>query len=233
MNKGRFFAVGVGAGDPLDMTLRAIKVLENSEAIILPVKKSGESSVAYDIASAGADISNIEKIEVVFPMKAASDYRDYLNDTKLQRVFEHLDKGHDVSIVTLGDVSIYSTAEYLREYIEEKGYETFICAGISSFSASAAKAKISLCKNKESFSVVPAVADREELMKKLSDFDTLVIMKAGNALEWIVPFLKENGLYDKSLMFCNVNMDDEYIGPVVNDIKSYFTIIIIKSGGRS
>ena len=69
-------------------------------------------------------------------------------------------------------------------------------------------------------------------MKKLSDFDTLVIMKAGSSLEWIVPVLKENGLYDRALMFCNVNMSDEYIGPVTTDRKSYFTTIIIKRGGN-
>ena len=232
MNKGRFFAVGVGAGDPLDITLRAVRTLENSEAVVFPVKNPGESSVAYDIALAGADISGKEKIEVVFPMKSVSDYREYLNDEKLHRIFEHLDRGHDVSVVTLGDVSVYSTAEYLRGYIEEKGYETHICAGISSFVAAAAKAKISLCENRESFSVVPAVSDKEELMKKLSDFDTLVIMKAGSALEWIVPVLKENGLYDKALMFCNVNMSDEYIGPVTTDRKGYFTTIIVKRGGN-
>ena len=74
MNKGRFFAVGVGAGDPLDMTLRAVRTLENSDAVVFPVKNPGESSVAYDIALAGADISGKEKIEVVFPMKSVSDY---------------------------------------------------------------------------------------------------------------------------------------------------------------
>lgn len=232
MKKGCLFAVGVGSGDPLDMTLKAKQVLEKSSAVIVPVKCDGDTSAAYNIASSGADISDKEIIEIVFPMKHVPDYRKYLNDKKLQPVFEHLDKGHDVSVITLGDVSVYSTAAYLRDYIEKKGYETYVVAGVSSFSAAAAKAKITLCENKESFSVVPGVSDESELRKKLDDFDTVVIMKAGSIINWLIPFLEENGMYDNAVMFCNINMKDEYTGPLVYDRNSYFTTVIIKNSPK-
>ena len=37
MGKGIFYAVSVGAGDPLDMTLRAKQVLEQADVVVAPV----------------------------------------------------------------------------------------------------------------------------------------------------------------------------------------------------
>ena len=75
---GTFFAVGIGAGDPLDMTLRARQTLEHADAIVAPVKAAGASSVAYDIAAQAADIRKIPVIHLVFPMRYAIDYRHHL-----------------------------------------------------------------------------------------------------------------------------------------------------------
>ena len=83
---GTFFAVGIGAGDPLDMTLRARQTLEHADAIVAPVKAAGASSVAYDIAAQAADIRKIPVIHLVFPMRYAIDYRQHLQSGILQPV---------------------------------------------------------------------------------------------------------------------------------------------------
>lgn len=49
-----------------------------------------------------------------------------------------LDRGQDVAMVVLGDVSIYSTYCYLMELLREEGYETEMIPGVASFSAVAA-----------------------------------------------------------------------------------------------
>ena len=43
MGKGIFYAVSVGAGDPLDMTLRAKQVLEQADVVVAPVTKQGSA----------------------------------------------------------------------------------------------------------------------------------------------------------------------------------------------
>ena len=43
MGKGIFYAVSVGAGDPLDMTLRAKQVLEQADVVVAPVIKQGSA----------------------------------------------------------------------------------------------------------------------------------------------------------------------------------------------
>lgn len=78
MGKGIFYAVSVGAGDPLDMTLRAKQVLEQADVVVAPVTKQGSASAAYTIAAQAADLSRAQILEMLFPMKAHTDYRERL-----------------------------------------------------------------------------------------------------------------------------------------------------------
>ena len=132
MGKGIFYAVSVGAGDPLDMTLRAKQVLEQADVVVAPVTKQGSASAAYTIAAQAADLSRAQILEMLFPMKAHTDYRERLRSGILQPVCAALDEGKLVAMVTLGDVSVYSTASYVRQLLEEKGYETRVAAGVPS-----------------------------------------------------------------------------------------------------
>ena len=95
----------------------------------------------------------------------------------------------------------------------------------------AAKAGISLCEGKETVCIIPAVISEEEFKEYFNKFDTLVIMKAGKALKWLVPFIERENLTDNVLMCSNVGMQGEYIGKLKNGISTYFTTIIIKKKG--
>ena len=231
MKQGTFYAVGVGVGDPMDMTLRAKQVLETADVILIPVKKAGEPSAAFRIAQQAADMSRSEQIEMVFPMKAAKDYKTFLSGDVLSPIRRRLEAGKTVAMVTLGDVSVYSTATYVRQVLEQDGYRTGVIAGIPTFCTAAARAGVSLCENEESMMVLPGVCSAEKLVELLEQFDTLLIMKAGKALPWLVPLLKQKNLEQNTLMFCNVGMEQEYIGPVQMESVGYFTTLLIKRGG--
>ena len=58
MKQGIFYAVGVGAGDPMDMTLRAKAVLEQADIIVTPIPKAGGTSAAYAIAAQASPMRN-------------------------------------------------------------------------------------------------------------------------------------------------------------------------------
>lgn len=57
---GKLYGIGVGPGDPELLTLKAKRVLENSEVIAIPVKVLGEHSVAMDIVTQVVDVSQKE-----------------------------------------------------------------------------------------------------------------------------------------------------------------------------
>ena len=216
MKQGIFYAVGVGAGDPMDMTLRAKAVLEQADIIVTPIPKAGGTSAAYAIAAQAADLSYAERLDILFPMQAHNDYRERLRSGVLQPVCTALDSGRQVAMVTLGDVSVYSTASYVRQLLAEKGYATQVIAGVPSFCAGAAKAQQSLCENSESLQILPAVHSREAVETALEQFDNLVVMKAG--------------LLEHTTMLRDVGMPSEYIGKPELEPYSYFTTLLIKEG---
>lgn len=229
--KGIFYAVGVGSGNPLEITLQAKQILEQADVILIPVKQEDADSVAFQIAEQVADMHGAEKLKIVFPMNLHLDYKNYLQSGVLLSVTERLDMGKQIAMITLGDVSVYSTATYVRQVISELGYPTEVVSGISSFSAGAAKAQLSLCESQESLLILPAVISQESVRQALSQADNIIIMKAGKALHWLLPMLEEQNLSDKTIMFRNVGMSDEYIGIPVIENPSYFTTLLIKKGG--
>ena len=195
MKTGIFYAVGVGT-EPLDLTLRAKQVLETAEVLVTPITRVGEPSAAARIAEQVVSFSGKEIIPLLFPMQKHLDYRERLRGELLQPVRDCLQAGKRVAMVTLGDVSISSTAAYVQQVLEADGYATEVVAGISAFSAGAAKAKCSLCERQESLLVLPGGAAPETIQQALEQFDTLVLMKAGKALPWLVPLLQERQLLD-------------------------------------
>ena len=142
-----------------------------------------------------------------------------------------LEAGKQVAMVTLGDVSVYSTATYVRQILAEKGYATQVIAGIPSFCAGAASAQYSLCENGESLLVLPGITAQAEIEAALAQFENVVIMKAGRTLSWLLPLLQEQGLLEKTVMFRDVGMETAYVGEPKADGNSYFTTLLIKKGG--
>ena len=59
--KGKLYGIGVGVGDPENITLKAIKVLRDIDVIVLPEAKTGEGSVAFDIVKEYVK-ENVDKI---------------------------------------------------------------------------------------------------------------------------------------------------------------------------
>lgn len=64
---GILYGVGVGPGDPELLTLKAVRIMNESDILIVPGDKP-EKSVAYQIASSVIDLSAKSVIAVAMPM---------------------------------------------------------------------------------------------------------------------------------------------------------------------
>ena len=64
----KFYGIGVGVGDPEEITLKAINTLKKLDVVILPEAKKDDGSVAYKIAKQYMK-EDVEKVFVEFPLK--------------------------------------------------------------------------------------------------------------------------------------------------------------------
>ena len=72
--RGTFYAVGVGPGDPELMTRKAVRVLEDCPVLAVPRTPAGDS-LALEIAQAGADLTDKEIHFIDFAMSRDEEKR--------------------------------------------------------------------------------------------------------------------------------------------------------------
>jgi len=226
MNKGKFIGIGVGPGDPELLTLKAVRIIENTMVLAVPKTKDNKN-VALDIVAKAINISNKEILYLDFPMVKNKSILEAAHLKNASEISEILDKGVDVAFLTLGDVSIYSTFSYVHSIVEKLGYDTEICAGVPSFCAVAAKLKISLTSMKKPLHIIPAV--HGDVTKSFLLEGTKVFMKAGGSVKAIAQTAKEKGA--SAFGICDCGMDSErLITDFQSDEFGYFTTVVVKEG---
>ncbi len=228
---GKLYGIGVGPGDPELLTLKAKRILESSEVIAIPVKVLGEHSVAMDIVERVVDVSGKKVIEVLFSMNPDDDVRVQCRAEAGKLLTDELEKGRNIAMITIGDVSVYSTYMYINQFIEESGFETEIIPGIPSFCSGAALAKIPLMEGRESLVVIPSTQDGNLLSNALGMFENVVVMKVGgSSMRKLADAMSKKGIdISKATVLSRIGLEGEYIGPIdLSKDYNYLTTVIIK-----
>ena len=231
---GKLYGIGVGPGDPELLTLKAKRILDEADIIAVPVKEAGEESTALEIIRPVVDLEYKSLLEVIFRMAKDKEERKKCRAAACGQLTAELSKGKNIAMITLGDVSVYSTYMYVNQYVAEHGFETEIIPGIPSFCSGAAAAQLPLMEGNESLVIVPSVRAEQQVEDAIAHYDNVVIMKAGSSIDRILELMKQ---YDRAencatVISC-VGMKDEYIGPLDPErTYSYFTTVIIKKEKR-
>ena len=228
MGKGKLYGVSVGPGEPELLTLKAVRIIEKCPVVASPVTRKGET-VALNIARGAVDLSGKEIVELSFPMSRdrAALMENYARVAAL--LAEYLDKGQDVAMLNLGDISVYSTYSYVDEEVRRLGYETEWVPGVTSFCAVAAKLRRDLSQWDEMLHVIPSSV--EDLDGALRLPGNKIVMKPGRELGKVVAALERNGLLDRAGMVQNCGLPNERIVPVLRADEAstdYFTTILVK-----
>lgn len=227
--KGKLYGIGVGPGDPELLTLKAKRIIEEADYLIIPVKMIGEESTAYEIIKAVITIPPERIKEVEFTMNKDKKLREICREKAAHQLMELLDQGKNLAMITLGDVAIYSTYSYVHKIIMGSGYEVEMIPGIPSFCAGASRANISLTEGNEGLGIIPSLRGMKQVEEALDIFDNIVIMKVGSHIEDIYKVLNKRQLVHHATVVSNVGMVDEYVGVLdLNRSYGYFTTMIIK-----
>lgn len=224
--KGKLYGVGVGPGDPELLTLKALRLIKESDVIAVPGLEA-TSSVAYQIASQAYDkLEQKQIIGIHMPMIKDKEKLQNSYEAGAKTLMSYLDQGKQVAFLTLGDPTIYSTYLYLHKIITKQGYETQIVSGIPSFCAVAARLNIGLVEKAQELHIIPASYQIEEGLQ-LSG--TKVLMKAGRQMPVVKQSLKEAN--QTAVMIENCGMKEEKIYNNIDEIPDqagYYSLIIVK-----
>jgi precorrin-2/cobalt-factor-2 C20-methyltransferase len=230
--KGKLFGISVGPGDPGLLTLKGKEILDSCDIIAYPVKTAGDGSVALNIIKPNVDLSKKDIREYVFSMNPDYAVREQGWKKAYDDIAATLESGKDIAMITLGDLSIFSTYMRIDRMIKSRGFETELVPGVPSFCHGASLAGIPLTMGEESLVVIPFNQDRfEALENALDNYENIVVMKAYKAVDRIAETVVSKGRDISCItVMSNIGMEDQYVGPVVKGREyGYFTTLLIKT----
>jgi|LGVF01.2.fsa_nt_gb precorrin-2/cobalt-factor-2 C20-methyltransferase len=233
INKGIFYGIGVGPGDPDLLTVKAAKILNTCDVVITPVKKAGESSVAYRIVK--EHIPNKNKVlEMNFPMISLSQERETLKKQwkeNADAIEILINEGKDVAFITLGDPMVFSTYSYVMEYLLERKIPVKTISGVPSFCNLAAQLNIPLTQGEESLGIVAMTQPIEEIRQILDAHQNIVVMKISANNQLMAEELEKRGLEKAFVLVSNIGMGTQKIVRDIEVLKGkipYLSTLLIK-----
>lgn len=228
------YGVGVGPGDPEEMTLKAVNTIRKADILYLP--QQPEECRAYQIVKQVIpDVDQKEIISCDFSMSHDISERKARHREIYAAVRAQIEQGRSVAFLTIGDPGMYSTFSYIADLAVEDGIKTKPVSGISSVSACAARLGICLCRQNEQLHIIP---DAKDLETALDYPGCKVIMKCGNDLSAIRKSLETHAIKSGEKMsvyaVSECGMPQERVYPDTEslpDAAGYLTTVFVISQG--
>ncbi|MDO4270842.1 MAG: precorrin-2 C(20)-methyltransferase [Eubacteriales bacterium] len=224
--KGILYGVGVGPGDPELMTVKAVRILRDCDAVAAPRSGGGEGTA---LSIAARYIEGKPVLCCDMPMTRDRAARDESHDKAADEICELLDAGKTVAFLTLGDPSIYSTYWYVHQRVAARGYDARMIPGVPSFCAAAAALGRALCEDDEMLHLIPASHGATD--EGLALPGGKVLMKAGKGILEAREKLRARGELETAALVERCGMEGERI---VRDLDAlgeptgYFSLILVK-----
>lgn len=229
MEYGKLYAIGVGPGNSDFITIKAVKILSDIDIVFYP--ESNGKSTALNIVKEYIN-TNAKIIGLNFPMIKDKQKLNIEWKKSSLEIINYIKRGANCAFITLGDVSFYSTYSYIKDIIAENGYKTEIIPGITSFSACASYAGISLAEHNENVVIIPYLHNIKDIKFYLHNFESIILMKVYKDFNYLKDIILENNLIEYCTMFSNIGMENESIfkgKEILNiDKPQYFTTLIIR-----
>ena len=226
---GILYGIGVGPGDPELLTLKALRILRESDVIAIP-SETKESCVAYQIAlGACPELERKRLLPVPMPMTKDPSALERSHEAAASAIARQLEQGRQVAFVTLGDPTVYSTYLYIHRKIAGMGYETAIVSGIPSFCAAAARLNQGLVEQAQPLHILPGTyhSGNGDAITDLRG--TKVLMKTGKNMAHVRRSILESGQEAHLVENCGMPGEAVYHGAGnFPDNPGYYSLIIVK-----
>lgn len=237
---GVLYGVGVGPGASDLLTVRALRVIESVDVLVLPRSSEFGASVAWSIvASVVKESDTQERLRLTFPMSKEATVVRARVLAAVDAIGERLLTGRSVAFLTEGDPSVFSTFGYVRDEALRRwpSLRVEVVPGVSSITSVAAVGGVPLADGHERVAIIPATYGVADLVDLLERFDTVVLMKLGGALPAILEALERTGLTERAFLVSKATMAEQRIERDVrrlgDDAGGCFAMMIVKRRDRS
>jgi precorrin-2/cobalt-factor-2 C20-methyltransferase len=209
----RVYSIGLGPGDFELITVKAKRILESSDVVIVPESDPMGRSMTKDIVL--HYVSHDKLLPYYIPMTR--------NKIELENIYQEIAEkikaltleDKIVSYVTLGDPSIYSTSIYLAERLTRIGVEIRHVPGVSSINAASAIVGIPLCRKTENIGVYEMPSDVETVIELINRHSTTVFMKVNKRLPALIEAVRCL-MPERGYLARRIGLDDEAIYDLLN-----------------
>ena len=238
MSTGRLYGIGLGPGDPELITLKGLRLLQAADVVAYPTAKAGTGNA---LATARPHLREGQEIlPLVYPVTAGpeADAPDYLSrmqvfyDQTAQQLAERLTVGADVALLCAGDPFVYGSYMYWHHRLADR-FETVVVPGVSSIFAGPVAAHSPWCLRTDVVTVVPGTLPGDEIARRVSGNDAVVIIKLGRTFEKVRKALIAAGRMEKAVYVERATMAGEKVIPVAEvDAMTvpYFSLIFVPGG---
>lgn len=216
----RLVGVGVGPGDPDLITLKAVRVLQSADVVLVPVIDMDTEGRAEATVRAHVPAGHV--VRVVFALDdrgGLTPARSQAWDEAASVAVERLRGGADtVAFATIGDPNIYSTFSYLAQTVRRDLPTVVIetIPGVTAMQDLAARSGTVLCEGTESLALLPLTAGAEVFRAALAGYDTVVAYKGGRAMDEALHSLRAAGRLDEAVYGAWLGLPGQQICPAAD-----------------
>lgn len=232
--RATFYGIGIGPGDPELLTVKASRILSEVSVIFIPVTKEKEESLAGEIVKKAVPGISSKFVPLLMPMHRDTGLLERSWNRAASLINETLREGKECAFINVGDPLLYGTFIYVLRALKNIHPDVMVevVPGISSVNAASARTITDLATGNESVAILSGYSDRAIVKTALTEFDTVVFLKAGASLNKLYPVIEESERLDNCVYIRRCSLPEEEIFTDISRLKhqesDYFSIMIVR-----
>ncbi len=231
---GTLYGISVGPGDPELLTIKGLRLLQQSPVVAYPTGMNGKLGFAQQIVTQWLQPQQVQ-LPLTFAFVQDSSALLQAWQAAAAQVWQYLSQGQDVAFACEGDVSFYSTFTYLAQTLQQLHPEATVEAipGVCSPLATTAMLGVPLTVRQQKLAILPALYNVEELAIALDWADVVVLMKVSSVYPAVWKLLAQRQLLDRSCVVEWATLPQQVIHHNLQDQPDltlpYFSLLLVQA----